>query len=683
MSVRLRHTCLVLSLLSAAPLVRAQTNISRLINELHSPDPAVRDSAVLQLAKTHSPRPVQPLIEVLNDTNLRVANDTARALGEMHATEAVQPLIDSLTHSYCTGIVYGNPEAPAALAAIGMSAVPAIMQALTHTSYGVSGDNQLGKALDAIHSPGIVPYIIPLLQSPNYSVRIYAEERLAPHPGRATVDALLPMLNDPNTYVRGWAVSTLGTNMDDPRVLPAVRNVVEHPLNGDAKERNVPQLFALRVLNKQHDPGLIPVLIDGLQFSDIGMDEASTALIALGPVTIDPLTAALADTSRPAEARYWAAVTLGHFGGPVVLNALIAASHDAKRRVREGAFVSATASTDPGFIDRLLTALAEDNYWRVRQLAGYSLAGHKDPRINPALIAALKDHDENVRAAAADSLAKRHATEAIPQLIAYMQGPAVLDHQQGAQALGSMRDPRALEAVEQMYYNSSGGDRIVAKEALAQIEKDLYGNSSESQNGAKDSASVESAIATLRSTDAHNRDHAAEVLSDMGQQGVHLDPRAIGPLLNALDDPDQEVRRRAAIALINVDDPRKIEPFSRLLRSTDFALREYAAAGLGHVHDPRAVAALIAALSDPDFNTHRGLMNALQHNTYAPVLPALLAALRSPNPVVRAGAAEALRYRSEPGIAAALIPLQKDPDPAVQKAAAEALSGCPVPPVYD
>ncbi len=692
MPIRTQPRRLALVLIAVTSLAHAQTTVSQLLAELRSPDPAVRDSAAQQLGKTHSPRAIQPLIAALTDTNLRVANDAATALGTMRATEAVQPLIDSLTHSYCTGIVDGNAAAPAALAAIGMPAAPAIMQALTHTSYGVTGDNQLGKALDAIHSPGIVPQIVPLLQSPNYWARIYAEQRLTPHPGQATVDALLPMLNDPNTYVRAWAVSALRANMDDPRVLPMVRNVVEHPLNVDAKERNVPQLFALQILNEQHDPALIPVLIDGLQFSDIGEDEASSALIALGQVTIDPLMAALADAARPEEARYWAAVTLGHFDGPRVLNALLAASHDPKRHVREGAFVSATASTDPGFTDRLLTALAEDKYWRVRQLAGYSLATHDDPRINAALIAALKDPDENVRAAAADSLGKRHATEAVEPLIDCLHGKTALDHQQAALALGAIGDPRAIDPLREMRDHSaphSYGDSIVAKQVLAALDHTRFGNGNTqsdapngSPNGSKSSTDVGSAIAALSSPDAHLRAHAAEVLS-AGQRPGAVDPRAIEPLLHALDDPDQEVRRRAAIALINVDDPRKIRPFTDLLRSTDFSLREDAANGLGQVHDPRAVAALIAALGDPDFNTNRGLMNALQHDPYPPVLPALLAALRSPNPRVRADAAEALRYRTEPNITKALIPLEHDADPHVREAALRALSGCPVPPVLD
>ena len=687
MLIRPRHYRLALTLLAAASLAHGQTNVSRLLAELHSPDPTVRDNAVLQLGNSSSPRAIQPLIAALNDTNLRVAQDAATALGQLHDVAAVQPLIDSLHHSYCSGIVSSNPKAADALSAIGMSAVPAMLEALSHSSYGISDDIsfELAKAFDGIRSPDIVQPLAALLSSPDYQTRIYAAQRLGAHPSAATVNALLPMLHDPNEYVRDHSIYALGENRTDPRVVPALREVAEEPPNSTHRS-GYPQIAALRTLAKIHDPTLIPVFIDGLQYPDFGENEASKALIALGSIAINPLIAALADTARPQEARYWAAVTLGHFDAPGVLAALLAASHDPKRRVREGAFISRTASNDAGFTDRLLTALAEDKYPRVRQLAGYALAGHNDPRVNPALIAALRDPDENVRAAAANSLGKRRATEAIPQLVDYMHGQTTLDHQQGAEALGMMRDPSALEAVREMRRSSEGGDRIVASEALNHLEKDLYGKKNSPEDGeldgSKGSLGVERALLALNSPDAHIRAHAAEVLS-AGQRPGAVDPRAIEPLLHALDDSDEDVRDRAAIALINVDDVRKIEPFSRLLHSTDFALREYAANGLAQVHDPRAIPPLIAALSDPDFNTHRGLMYALQHNTYAPILPALLAALRSPNPMVRAGAAEALRYRTEQTVARALIPLEHDSDPHVRDAAQQALSGCPPPPIMD
>jgi HEAT repeat protein len=726
-----RSFCFALLLFATTGFASAQTSVLRLITQLQSPDPALRDAAAQQLGKSGNQRAIQPLIAALPDTNVRVANDAATALGELHATEAIQPLIDSLTHSYCAGIVFGNANAPVALTAIGMPAVPAMMQTLTHTSYGVSGDSsfQIAKALDAIHSPEIVPPLAALLQSLSYQTRIYAEERLAAHPGQATVDAVLPMLKDPNEYVRSWAVNALGSNMNDSRVLPALQAVVEEPT---PKSRTAPQIMAIRALAKQHDPALIPVLIDGLQYSDIGLDEASSALIALGPVVIEPLITALADDARPGEARYWAAVTLGEFDDPRVLPALLDASHDSRRRVREGVFVSKTVHTNPGFTNRLLAALVDDNYWRVRQLSGYALAGHDDPRVNPALVDALRDSDENVRAAAANSLAKRHDGKAVPALLDYLHGRTTLDHQQAAEALGTLGDAHAITPLIRLLGRRNSGDCYPISGALARLLKlhpdpealDLLrktlaqpdsshcgpalallaqdsgsiklltshlsedrlenGNTPayEVLDAGKGRPAVEPAIAALSSPDAPTRAHAAGMLG-ANQRPGEVDPRAIEPLLHALDDPDQNVRDAAAISLINVDDPRKIEPFSRLLHSQQFELREYAAVGLGHVHDPRAVTALVSTLGDPDFNSHRGVMDALQHNTYPPVLPALLQALHSSNPVIRAGAAEALRYRTEPAVTHALIPLEHDPDTHVREATQQALSGCPVPPCLD
>jgi HEAT repeat protein len=690
MSIRPRLIRLILLLVAAASLAQAQTNVSRLLTELRSPYPAVRDSAVQQLAMSHSGRAIQPLIDALNDSNLRVAQDAATALGQLRSVAAVQPLIDSLHHNYCSGIVSTNPHAAAALSAIGMPAVPTMLEAISNSSYGVSGDISSGliPAFDGIQSPDIVQPLAALLHSPNDQARIYAADRLAKHPGAPTVDALLPALHDPNEFVRFSVIVALGENLQDPRVEPALRAVV---MSAPEKNRLVidEQVAAMRQLAKLHDPALIPVFIAAMQFSDatIGGPPGVTEVAAFGPVAIQPLIDALQDTSRPAVIRGGAALALGQFDDPRIIPPLLAYARDSSKSIQKGVMQGKVVDTDPAFTDMLLDALHNDTWARIRQLAGYDLADHNDPRVNPALIAALKDPDENVRAAAANSLGKRRATEAIPQLVDYMHGKTTLDHQQGAEALGAMRDPSALEAVREMRRRSKGGDRIVASEALDHLEKDLYGkkNSPEHEelDGSKGSLAFERAILALNSPEAHDRLRAAETLSDIGHQGVHLAPRAIEPLIHALDDPDQEIARRAAIALSNVDDTRKIEPFTRLLHSTDFALREYAANGLAQVHDPRAVPPLIAALSDPDFNTHRGLMNALQHDPYPPVLPALLAALRSPNAVVRASAAEALRYRTEPNISRALISLERDRDLHVREAAQQALSGCPPPPIMD
>lgn len=444
--IRSRYWLLSHLMMLATAVAGAQTSLQSLITQLQSLDPAVRDRAAIELGKTHSSRAVQPLIAVLNSSNLRVAEDAAEALGELDDVAAVQPLIDSLHHPYCAGIVESNRKAAAALSAIGMPAVPAIMQALTRTSYGVVGDIsfELKPVLDAIHSPAIVLALTPLIKQPDYEARIYALDCLAAHPGSATVDAVLPMLNDPNLYVRSWAVRALGANMNDSRVLPALRNVVEHPVN-DPKERGESQISAIRELGNLHDPTLIPVLIDGLQYSDIGLDEASAALIALGPVVVGPVIAALADTSRLEEARYWAAITLGRFpDDPRVLPALLTASHADKRRVREGVFVALARSTNPGFTDRLLTALAEDSYWRVRQLAAIALTTQDDPRTHDALLAALRDKDEQVRAAAASALSKHRDTDAVPAHIALLRSNSILDHQAAARALGEIGDPRAI-----------------------------------------------------------------------------------------------------------------------------------------------------------------------------------------------------------------------------------------------
>jgi HEAT repeat protein len=721
------HTLAMGALAMTCFLADAQTSVPSLIARLQSPDPAVRDLAARQLGEVHSDLAVKPLIAALDDNNIHVAEDAAEALGELRAVAAVQPLIDSLQHSYCDGIMQHNHKAAVALSAIGMPAVPAMIAALGHARYLYGGDIsfELKPAFDGIPSPEIVPALAALLKQSDPEARMYALELLAAHPGSTAVDAALPLLDDPDEDVRDRVMPVLGANLDDPRAVPALRRIVETPLN-NAQRADTPNVLAVRQLNRLHDPALIPVFIEAMQYTDSAIAEPSglKEVIAFGPVSISPLIATLQDRSRPMSVRGGAAMALGQFDDPRVVPLLLTAAKDSSKAVRRGVVQGRIVKTNPAFTDVLLDMLGHDRSALVRQFTVQALETHDDPRINPALVAALKDGEPTVRLFAARALVHRHDIDALSALIDYMQGPTATDHQGGAQALGELGDGRAIQPLIRMLAWTDPGDCHVVSEALAKLGspggfpglrqvltqpgsshcgeawgllahdpssvKYLTAHLDEGRmdhgnppayevlDGSRGSAAVEPAIAALSSPNPTVRAGAAKVLSANQKPGA-VDPRAIEPLLHALDDPDEEVRRSAAIALGNVDDVRKIEPFSRALRSSDFAMREYAAAGLGQVHDPRAVAALIEALDDPDFNTRRGLIGALRYNTYAPVLPALLEALRSFNPVVRAGAVEALRYRTEPAVSKALVSMQSDPHPGVRKAARDALSGCPIP----
>jgi len=89
--------------------------------------------------------------------------------------------------------------------------------------------------------------------------------------------------------------------------------------------------------------------------------------------------------------------------------------------------------------------------------------------------------------------------------------------------------------------------------------------------------------------------------------GETKDVRAIGPLLKALKDKDERVRENAAFSLGAItsavgieNNDRALQPLIDALQDENEAVRRAAAKSLGWMGDDRAIEPLIAALSDED-----------------------------------------------------------------------------------
>lgn len=101
-------------------------------------------------------------------------------------------------------------------------------------------------------------------------------------------------------------------------------------------------------------------------------------------------------------------------------------------------------------------------------------------------------------------------------------------------------------------------------------------------------------ISLLREGTLNYRWRAAEALGDEG------DSRAVGPLIEALSDPYEDVSWLAAKSLGKLQDPEAVLPLIELLKSEENWNRLGAVEGLGLIGDPRAVEPLIGILkTDP------------------------------------------------------------------------------------
>ncbi|MBI4673448.1 MAG: HEAT repeat domain-containing protein [Chloroflexi bacterium] len=178
----------------------------------------------------------------------------------------------------------------------------------------------------------------------------------------------------------------------------------------------------------------------------------------------------------------------------------------------------------------------------------------------------------------------------------------------------------------------------------------------------------------LIKTLGYQKDNSVQTTAayELGKLG---DPRAVEPLIAALENSKTFLPATAANALGKLGDPRAVEPLIAALKSSDSFLQENAADALGKLGDPRAVRPLIAAHNDASSNfTLRGsAMRALKKIGTTTIEP-LIVALTDSDKNVRICAADALGEIGDPHAVEPLMAVFKDSDESVRTGAVRALS---------
>lgn len=114
------------------------------------------------------------------------------------------------------------------------------------------------------------------------------------------------------------------------------------------------------------------------------------------------------------------------------------------------------------------------------------------------------------------------------------------------------------------------------------------------------------------------QDHARSAYDRMGAAsalGYHGDARAVPPLIDALNDVDDNaaVRDRSLIALQQIHDSRAVPSIIQALGNGDTMLKLHAISALGVMKDPSAIPALTRALRDDNTQVRHEAMNVLKN----------------------------------------------------------------------
>lgn len=387
--------------------------------------------------------------------------------------------------------------------------------------------------------------------------------------------------------------------------LPAsVRAEVERLASPD------PQLRAAAVvaLGKMKDqaPLVVPLLVrmmaDDSLWPSVGTEDpfgvriggvnvcsrATAALIDMGPLAVDELTAALSNPN--ARIRLGAAQVLGKIKDPRAIVPLIIALKDQDWQVEREASASLTAIDHPNRVSALIMAL-KDKDIRPRTTAAQILGRTKDPRVVEPLIEALKDRHPEMRRLAATGLGRAMDLRATQPLIRAMRDTNPEVQRAAADALGQIHDPSAAPALIVMLKDDDWQVRASAVRVLGRL---------------RDPRVRDAIIPLLRDGRVEVRKATVEALSSMPA------PQVTALLAGMLNDKSWEVQRAAAESLAQLKDPSVVPLLISILKSGDPKARSYAAQLLGFSNAQTALEPLREAGKDTSFEVRAEAAKALR-----------------------------------------------------------------------
>lgn len=273
-----------------------------------------------------------------------------------------------------------------------------------------------------------------------------------------------------------------------------------------------------------------------------------------------------------------------------------------------------------------------------------------------ALTIALFDPADTVRDEAVKAL---KAWGESKLLEAVLEGKEIKDK---IEHLVHMYDPRAVDIAVKLLENNNCDLREAAAQSLSQL---------------KDMRTAEPFAKVLGDKSDVVRDMAAKALVELGafdqlcrvlERPVHNgwdlearrlatnalgrlgDPRAVNPLLKALEDYSIIIKAEAADALGNLGDLRAVEPLMEALEDSERIVRRAAAKALGVLNDERAIDKLIEAYSKESCEREEIICSLIRFKNPR-CINTLIEALDDTNHEIVRKAAAALVEMRDPGIA--------------------------------
>ncbi len=523
-----------------------------LIEALRDSSPPVRAAAAEMIGEIGEASAAGYLLPLLTDGDGTVRAMAARSLGKLRSTDALPSLITCLLDLKADV----RREAVTALGRIGSPAVDDLIATLT----GPSDEIRRGaaEALGEIRDPRAVPHLVRLLGSDNAGIRAAAIDALR----RFDVAAIRPLEEILATGSREEKLAALAILADlgeNARYL--IERAAQDPDHVIAEKAGIllggEESDTADEISKTQTPtqpdtriseDITPLIRDLLSGNKEAQIRSAQELVLKGSAAVPPLIEILLKGNR--EQRATAAEILAEIRGPAV-EELLSLLQNGTRDTRITVALLLGKIGDPQTIDPLIRMLTDQDY-RIRKAAAESLGISMDPKAVPALAGLLTDDDPDVVVAA-------------------------------IRAIGYIGDPDAVEPLIQKLGDEDFSVRSASAEALAGME----------------GAAIGPLVSALSNPVKDLRSGAADALKEIGWNPGDGEVRArflfaqgrwnelaaegsvaVPVLINALADPDEDIRMGAARALGRTGDPAAITPLIRGLSDEYTLIRKVCADAL-------------------------------------------------------------------------------------------------------
>lgn len=538
------------------------------------------------------------------------------------------------------------------------------------------GRVELLESLHAFSDPRLIDPLLELLKDHDARVRAAALTALAPYNDPRITEAVLGLVND-KELAGNNAIATVLISLDDPRAISPLISIMMSKRGID---------YAIRKRLVKYGSQAVEPLLAVLTAPGIANNKRVEILYILGGINDPRIVPALTpylqeqdDKLRVATLR--ALSTCGGAG----LDAVLALLHGADAPVRCEVVNCLWRTKDPRALDVLLTSM-RDTDAGVRRTALDVLRQKRpdDPRVTDAYFAALDDTEATIRTAALDGVTRSGDPRTFTAVLPLLEDPDIGMCEKAAEYLGGTRDPRIIEPLLAAARRPRCPDAVLTAMVMQReprvvpllIRKlhppdDEYFIPNYTISSAADALAYlgdpafEPLVEALHNPEADIRAGAAFALGECG------DPRALAPLHAALRDKAPVVRRWAVLALHLFQDECAVPWLIESLRDNDVTVRKASITALKSFHDPRMIAPLLRLAGDGKSGVQTDAITALHGSTDPRVVAFMLKTMHSRDDHLRIAAT--LTMATDPRARQSLQALLAAKDPFIRESALEAL----------